>query len=72
MVMCSPDVLDKPPPVGTTITVKHSGSFSGGLLKRPIFWRIKEDFPAYTPNEVIFYDPSDFSVVIKMEKDREP
>ena len=28
------------PPIGSIITVKHSGCYSNGLLKRPVFWRV--------------------------------
>lgn len=36
-------MLDNPPPLGSTITVKHNGCHSTGRLKRPVFWRQKND-----------------------------
>ena len=32
-----------PPPLGSVITVKHDGCYSTGVLKRPVFWRHKEE-----------------------------
>ena len=32
-----------PPPVGSTITVKHTGCYNTGTLKNPVFWRVKSE-----------------------------
>lgn len=47
-VMCSVGFMgERPapmPPVGSIITVKHSGEYNHGRLKQPIFWRQCPDF----------------------------
>ena len=30
---------DSPPPLGSTITIKHNGAYSTGTLKNPVYWR---------------------------------
>jgi hypothetical protein len=39
VVSCHRDILENPPKIGSTITVKHNGTFGSGLLKCPYFWR---------------------------------
>lgn len=41
LVLNFKDVMEKPPALGSTISVKHSGCYETGMSKRPIFWRIK-------------------------------
>lgn len=53
-VLCFKDTLDKPPPIGSIITVKHSGCHSNGLLKRPVFWREKIPDSEWTKETVLF------------------
>lgn len=43
VVRCFQDVLDDPPSIGSIITVKHSGCYSTGILKQPVFWRERSD-----------------------------
>src|SRR5438045_1808821 len=43
MVRCNQSVLENPPPIGTIITVKHSGNYANGRHKQPIFWRERKD-----------------------------
>jgi hypothetical protein len=38
-VSCNDQVLDKPPKIGSIITVKHNGYYQNGTLKQPYFWR---------------------------------
>jgi hypothetical protein len=35
--------LKNPPAPGSVISVKHSGYFSNGRLKKPVFWRERKD-----------------------------
>ena len=32
-------VLDVPPPIGSLLTVKHSGFLKNGTLRHPFYWR---------------------------------
>lgn len=34
---------DKSPPIGSVITVKHSGSYKSGALRHPFYWRQRSD-----------------------------
>ena len=37
-----PDTLEAPP-IGSIISVKHSGCLSSGVLNKPVFWRERKD-----------------------------
>lgn len=41
-VKCFENSLSSPPPLGSTITVKHLGAFSTGTLKNPVYWRSRQ------------------------------
>lgn len=43
MVRCDTDITCDPPAVGSIVTVKHSGYYSTGKLKQPVFWRERKD-----------------------------
>jgi hypothetical protein len=32
-------VLDDPPPIGSLLTIKHSGFLKNGTLRYPFYWR---------------------------------
>jgi hypothetical protein len=38
-------VLDVPPPIGSLLTVKHSGFLKNGTLRHPFYWRSTEQLP---------------------------
>ena len=33
-------IIYSPPPIGSLITIKHSGWYKNGILRHPYFWRI--------------------------------
>jgi hypothetical protein len=39
IVKCPEVILNTPPPLGSTVTVKHQGVYSTGILKNPVYWR---------------------------------
>jgi len=45
MVQCFQDVMENPPTLGSIITVKHTGCYSTGVLKKPMFMRERKDPP---------------------------
>ena len=45
-VRCFSEVIQNPPPIGSIVTVKHSGIFSTGTLKEPVLWRERADLEA--------------------------
>ena len=32
-------IIESPPPIGSLLTIKHSGYFKNGILKHPFYWR---------------------------------
>jgi hypothetical protein len=42
-VGCPREILNNPPPIGSVITVKHSGFFSTGTLRHAFYWRQRPD-----------------------------
>ena len=41
----SSGIIDNPPPLGSIITVKHSGYYKNGTLRHPFYWREKTEIP---------------------------
>jgi hypothetical protein len=41
VVACTESVLTNPPPVGSVITVKHSGFYKNGTMRHPFYWRVR-------------------------------
>ena len=39
IVGCHSKIIYSPPPIGSLITVKHSGWYKNGTLRHPYFWR---------------------------------
>jgi len=47
-VKCFQNTLERSILVGSTITVKHRGCYSTGILKNAVYWRHKEDSKDFT------------------------
>ena len=43
IVNSSQHLLDNHPQIGSVISVKYSGCYSNGILRKPIFWRERKD-----------------------------
>jgi hypothetical protein len=43
IIRCFEETLKVPPEIGSVLTVKHTGYYSNGRLRDPLFWRERDD-----------------------------